>query len=762
MNPQTRSNSVEGLAGKRLVKSFERSSKLALCGRLGLLLLGLLLAPLAQAGLRLPAVIADHMVLQQGQADPIWGWDDPGTKISVVFAGKKYTATTGSDGKWLVKLDSQAANASPQTLTVTGSSTREIQDVLVGEVWLCSGQSNMEMGIGMVNNAKEEIAQADYPQIRLLMVPNRWTPLPQEDMEGVWKACSPKTVSEGGWSGFSAAAYFFGRELHKKLGVPVGLIEPDWGGTRIESWTAPEGFAGVPALKGEYEKLLLGDPRNSQHQEQLGKFLDQTADWLASARTALSNQTVAPTMAPFPAELLPPHDLQQATALYNGMIYPLHPFGIRGAIWYQGEANVGEGMLYNERMKALVNGWRQVWDEPGFSFYFAQIAPFNYGNHPLALPELWEAQAAAAREIPNCGMAVINDIGNLTDIHPKNKQEVGRRLALLALARTYDQKDVVCSGPTFKSLAAEGDKLRVNFENAEGGLATRDQQPPTDFEIIDAETGGFVKATAQIDGASVILSAPGVAHPVAVRFAWDQSAVPNLMNQSGLPAGAFRAGERPRRDFLKAQVPEAKDYQLVYDLDLSKLGSDIHWDVDNRSQLHGAFDRVAYCLELETAEGQYQAVYVSMDAFTDSLDKIGVPTVASGAHFQQNVGNLTVISNVKGIVTGEKLAGGNIEFWPNNYGPENSAKVPNASSSDYDFGDQPTDPEDGYGSMEVHNHDAQQTLFAINHWRDGEHADLGIGNAPSGNHDWTFAGNASQYLVKRLRVLVHYSEAAGK
>ena len=728
--------------------------------RLGCLLLGLLFIPLAQAGLRLPAVIADHMVLQREQSDPIWGWDDAGAKVTVTFAGKNYETTADAEGKWMVKLDPQPANASPQTLTVAGTSKREVQDVLVGEVWLCSGQSNMEMGMGMITNSAEEIARADYPAIRLLMVANRWTPQPQDDMEGVWKPCSPKTVAEGGWSGFSATAYFFGRELHQKLGVPVGLIEPDWGGTRIESWTAPEGYAAVPALKHDYEMLEMADPKTAGYQQRLTKFLDQTGEWLSSARIALTNRTIVSPMPTFPAELLPPHDLQNPTALYNGMIFPVHPYGLRGAIWYQGEANLGEGMLYLERMKALVAGWRQVWGEGEFPFYFVQIAPFNYGNHPLLLPELWEAQAAAAREIPNCGMEVINDIGNLTDIHPKNKQDVGRRLALIALAQTYGQKDVVFSGPTFKSLATEGSSLRVNFDNAEGGLATRDQQPPTDFEIIDAEDGGYVHANARIDGSSVVLSAEGVSQPVAMRFAWDQSAEPNLVNQSGLPAGAFRAGTVPARDFLKSRVPEAKDYQLVYDLDLGKLGQTIQWQADNRSQIHGPFDRIAFCVELQSADGGFQAVYASMDAFTDSLDKIGLPTLESGAFFQQNVSNLTVVSNVKGIVTGTQLAGGNIEFWPNNYSQNNSANVPNASSATYDFGDQPVDPADGYGCMQVHNHDAKQTLFAINNWREGNHADLGIGNAPTGNPDWTFAANAEQYQFKRLRVLVHCTNGA--
>jgi sialate O-acetylesterase len=240
-----------------------------------------------------------------------------------------------------------------------------------------------------------------------------------------------------------------------------------------------------------------------------------------------------------------------------------------------------------------------------------------------------------------------------------------------------------------------------------------------------------------------------------MRFAWSMLAEPNLMNAEGLPAGAFRAGTVPNRDLLGLKVPEAKDYQLVYDLDLGKLGPEITYDVDNHSKVHQPFDRIAYFLELGGADKNTQYLYVSMDAFTDALDKIGVPTVKSGAHFQRNVVNMNVYSNVKGIVTGTGVRGGNIEFWPNNYGPANSANVPNASGEVWDFGDEPGDPADGYGSMQVHNHDARQTLFALNHWREGSHADVGIGNQPTGNPDWTFAGNAGAYQVKRLRVLVH-------
>jgi sialate O-acetylesterase len=628
---------------------------------------------------------------------------------------------------------------------------------MIGEVWLCSGQSNMEMGIGMCNNANEEIAAADYPGIRLLMVPNRWTPDPQSDTtesntEGTWKLCSPKTIAEGGWSGFSAAAYYFGRELHKQLGVTVGLIDATWGGTRIESWTPPEGFAEVPALKQQYELVQLADPRTELHQQRLEQTLNETEQWMAAARRAMLDKTISPKMPTFPPELLPPHDLQNPTALYNGMIHPLCPFSICGAIWYQGEANLDEGKLYAERMKALIAGWRKIWNEGDFPFYFVQIAPYNYGGNGERMGDFWEAQAEA-QSIPNVGMAVITDIGDLKDIHPKNKQEVGRRLALLALAKTYS-REMVCSGPAFKNMAMEGNKLRLNFDNVAGGLSSRDQKPLSWFEIIDADEGGFVKADAQIDGSAVVLSSPEVKHPVAMRFAWNMLAEPNLMNSAGLPATAFRVGTVPKRDLLDLNVPEAKHYKLVYDLDLAKLGSAITYDVNNQAKLGQQFDRIAYFLELQREDGNTQFVYASMDAFTDSLGKIGIPTVESGAHFQQNVAHLNVYSNAREIATGTNLAGGNIEFWPNNYGPGNSANVPNASGDIYDFGDQPGDPINGYGSMQIHNHAAKQTLFAVNHWSVGNTADIGIGNQGKGNPDWTFAANAASYKMKRLRVLV--------
>lgn len=708
---------------------------------------------IARAEIRLPHVFGSHMVLQQEKPIIIWGWAEPGEKATVQLGEITQSTQANERGEWKLTLPAMNA-AGPLTLKVSGSSTVTFDDVMIGEVWLCSGQSNMEMGIGMVNDATNEIANANHPGIRLLMVDNHWDAMPQKDFKGTWKICSPATINEGGWSGFSATAYFFGRELNEKLGVTVGLIDADWGGTRIESWTPPEGFAAVPALKDEYEIVQLGDPRTALHHERLAQTLDTFEQWDTAARQALKADTLVPPAPNYPDELRAPHDLQQATALFNGMIHPLVPFAMRGAIWYQGESNMGEGMRYADRMRALIGGWRAIWNEGDFPFYFVQIAPFNYGDNAEREAEIWEAQTAAANTIPNTGMAVITDASSLHDIHPKDKQAVGHRLALLALAKTYGQKDLVCSGPTFQALKIEGDTLRVRFNNVAGGLRSRDGKPLTWFEIIDADEGGFVRAEARIEGDSVVLSAPGVKHPVALRFAWSGLAEPNLINAEGLPAGAFRAGAVPKRDWVGMIVPEASQYELVYELDLTKLKAGIKYDVDNHLKIKKPFDRIAYFLELQDANMNAQDIYVSMDAFTTDAGKIGLPVFGSGASFQQNVANLNIFSNVKQIVTGTHLTGGNIEFWPNNYVSQNGAKVPNASNDIFDFGDQMAFPPDGYGCMQVHNHDARQTLFAINHWREGARADVGIGNQTKENPDWTFAGNAGNYRAMRLKVYV--------
>ena len=705
------------------------------------------------ADVRVPKVFGDNMVLQRDAPLPVWGWADPGETVIVELRDSKRTTTANETGEWEVELPSQKVGA-PCTLTISGNNVIRFDNVLMGEVWLCSGQSNMEMGVGACVNAEGEVAAADYPRIRLFHVPKRAAPLPEDDVEAQWTICSPETIGEGGWGGFPATAYFFGRGLHTALDVPVGLIASTWGGTRIEPWTPPEGLAAIPAVSNVYEQALLADPRSDLHAERLEQTLTGLEEWLGAARRALADRAVVPTMPLYPEELLPPQGPQSPTALYNAMIHPLIPYAIRGAIWYQGEANHNEGMLYTEKMKALISGWRQLWQRGDFPFYYVQIAPYKYGSElSTILPEFWEAQAAAM-EVANTGMVVIHDIGDLADIHPKNKQGVGDRLALWAMAQTYGIEGLAHSGPICRSLEIEGQSIRLAFDHAIGGLASRDGQPLDWFELIDADSGGFVEAAARIDGNTAIVSSPQVDKPVAVRFAWHKLAEPNLTNAAGLPAHPFRMGEIPRRDRLDMEVPESGEYLLVYDLDLKTLGEAITYSVDYSARISRPFDRIAYFMELQDEESRTRFVYASMNAFTDDITRIGVPTFASQAQFQQSVANLNVWSNANGIVTGTDLPGGNIEFWPQNYGQANADSVPGASGSSYDFGDQPAERADGYGSMQVHDHDAGQTLFAINHWRTGDKADIGIGNRSESHSDWTFAANAGALPAGRLRVLV--------
>jgi sialate O-acetylesterase len=427
----------------------------------------------ARAGeLQLADPFGTGMVLQRQTPVPVWGTAQPGTTVTVQFAGQSRSAKADASGRWRVQLGSLRASNQGQELTVTsGDAKVTLKDVLVGEVWICSGQSNMEWGIQLVNNAQEEIAAADYPAIRLRYVNKVKSPKPLTAITGsAWMVCSPPNIVNGTQQGFSAVAYFFGRELNEKLNVPVGLIQSAWGATRIEPWTPPHGD------------------------------------------------------------------------LYNAMIHPWAGFPIRGAVWYQGESNCirGDGLLYAEKMNALIAGWRKAWGAGEFPFYFVQLAPFIYKESPDHLPALWEAQTAALA-IPNTGMAIINDIGNVRDIHPRNKQDVGKRLARLALARTYRARIADDSGPLFKRVVPTGNRIRIEFSHVSSGLASRDQKPLTHFEVAGAD-GKFVPAEAQIAGRTVVARSALVPAPKYVRFAWRQDAVPNLMNGDGLPAAAFRVG----------------------------------------------------------------------------------------------------------------------------------------------------------------------------------------------------------------------------
>ncbi len=708
-------------------------------------LVGSILCRTAFADVRLPAVFSDHMVLQQQQEIRVWGWADAGEAVTVSLGKNSQSTTAAEDGRWHVELPPMMASKVAVPFVVKGNNTVEIGDVLVGEVWLCSGQSNMEWPVAACTNAQQEIAAADFPMLRHIKVPLVPSTVPLDNFQSNWQVCSPATAG-----GFTACGYFMARKIQQELDVPVGLINSSWGGTRVEPWTPPVGFQRVAALQDIYQSVIGRTPGTPSYQERLSAHISAVESWVATAKEAVKGITPLSPSPAYPAELVPFSSNQDPSMLYNGMIHSLVGFPIRGAIWYQGESNHGEGMLYLEKKKALINGWRELWKQGDFPFYYVQIAPYQYGNEdPTILAKFWEAQAAV-QTIPQTGMVVINDIATVNDIHPPNKQDVGLRLALLALKYDYGQSEIVANSPEVDTLEVLSDRLKIRFKNAGGGLKTRDGKAPSHFEVIGVGSDGFQPASAEINGDTITLTSDKVKAPVAFRFAWHMLAEPNLAGGTGLPVGACRGGDLP--DFLSS-VPTAKEYKLVYDLDLERLQHDIQYDVDRSGSVKN-FDRIAYLLELTTAAGEEQNLFVSMKAFTNDVTKIGIPTISSQAQFQIPVTAMDVYSNVKGIVTGTQIDSGNIEFWSDNYGMLNSAKVEGASDAIYDFGDQIAPPLDGYGSMQVHNFSARQTLFAINHWVSGNGADIGIGNGPEQTSDWTFTSNAGTYGTKRLRVFV--------
>jgi sialate O-acetylesterase len=496
------------------------------------------------AQVKLPALIGDHMVVQQDKPVTIWGWAGKGEAVTVQFNGREKKILAGADGAWRVVFDPLKADPgqAPLELTVRGVKGPAIvvKDILVGEVWVCSGQSNMEMSFTWLPTPSPDVLRAENPNMRLFLVPRRTADTPKDDIAAKWEPCSPDSVR-----GFSMVAYYFGLELHKRLGVPVGLIDSSWGGTLIEPWTPPVGFSAVPELKPILDHQTA---RYADYQQALVKALPAWESWVRDGRKAAAAKAPIP---PLPSPGLPdnPYDDPQApTALYNGMIHALTPFAIRGAIWYQGEANRNDGLFYEKKMEAMIQGWRLAWKLGDFPFYYVQLAPYDYGYDRevptgdipdfLRLAYLWEAQTNALR-ISNTGMAVTTDIATLNDIHPPNKRDVGYRLSLWARAMTYGEKTLVFSGPLYKSMAVEGNLVRLSFDHVGGGLISNDGQGLKWFEIA-GDDHIFYKAEAGIAGDTVVVWSPKVPAPKAVRFAWHQLAIGNLANKEGLPASPFR------------------------------------------------------------------------------------------------------------------------------------------------------------------------------------------------------------------------------
>ncbi|MCW5943546.1 MAG: hypothetical protein KIS66_15045 [Fimbriimonadaceae bacterium] len=457
--------------------------------------LGWLLLPLlstsAMAEVRVPALFSPGMVLQHGEPVPVWGWATPGEPVTVRFQSQTATTKADARGAWKVTLGPLRADRTPGDLIVQGTNRLAIGNVLVGEVWLCSGQSNMEWPLSRTEGAEDEVAKADYPAIRMFTVTNATADTPQTDCSGKWQTAAPNTVAA-----WSAVGYHYARLLHLRLGLPVGMIDATWGGTVVEAWTD----------LAEFQK----DPKE-----------------FASTLALLEAPNVHPANRP--------------GKLYNGMIAPLIPYRLAGAIWYQGESNAWAAWRYRTLFPMLIANWRRAWGQDRLPFYFVQIAPYRYaGADPRAAAELREAQLTAMRTVPDTGMAVTMDIGDPANIHPPNKRDVADRLARWAFAKTYRLPEIVFSGPEFRSLKVEGNTLRLRFDHAARGLRTRDGASPSHFTIAGKDQK-FVPAQARIEGDTLVVWAEGVPNPVAVRYAWADDATPNLANAAGLPASSFRS-----------------------------------------------------------------------------------------------------------------------------------------------------------------------------------------------------------------------------
>ncbi len=486
----------------------------------------------AMAEVKLPTFFADSMVLQREAKVPVWGWATPGEKVTASLAEQRKETTADSKGNWRIDLDPMRAGG-PFELVVQGENKLICRDVLIGEVWICSGQSNMEFRMFRTSQAEADMKSADYPQIRLFDGNTRQGSMfRQQDLPGKkWVPCKPRSVAS-----FSAVGYFFGQKIHRELKVPVGLISINWGGTPIEAWTGEYGFAAVPELKDIFRQIqgnIGGTPENQKLSEEAIRHIEE---WLDSARQAVGDKKHLPELPPLP-EGLRYRSEKQPTVLFNSLAAPLAPMAIRGLLWYQGEANVKDGSLYQYKMKALAASWRKEFDYPTMPIYFAQLAPYTYAD-PDHLPVVWEAQQAFADQDDNAKMAVINDIGDIRDIHPKNKKDVGNRLALLALKYEYGYKELMADSPRVESVRTDGDSVSITFSHAEK-LKTTDGTAPRYFEVAGAD-GKFFPAQAVLRGNQAVVKCDRVAAPRSVRYAWNQLVTTNLVNENNLPVSAFR------------------------------------------------------------------------------------------------------------------------------------------------------------------------------------------------------------------------------
>jgi len=473
------------------------------------------------------------MVLQAETNAPIWGKAAPNSKVTIYCSWNKtpITVDTNEQGKWTAKIKTPKKNKKGSIVITCGRETRTISNVLIGQVWLCSGQSNMEWAVKTTKNCGKEIAKAKYPNIRLFTVKRATADEPQDDCFGQWLECNPENAAE-----FSGVAYYFGRDLHKKLRSGIGLINSSFGGTSAHAWTSIDTIKSNELLKKYIAIDANNEANKSIYEKQYSEKLDE---WKKNVMKAVAEGKPAPRKPALPRQISPEW---KSSSLFNAMIHPLIPFAIKGAVWYQGESNVYDAVTYRTLFPAMIGDWRDKWGQGDFPFYFVQISA--YGKNDLSIPAdsywamLREAQTMALA-VPNTAMVVSMDIGEANNIHPKNKQVIGNRLALCALANAYGRKNVVYSGPLYKGMKIEGQKIRIFFDHAEKGLKTPRNEPLKGFAIA-GEDKKFEWASAKIEKNTVVVWSEKVKNPVAVRYAWADFIECNLYNKKNLPASPFR------------------------------------------------------------------------------------------------------------------------------------------------------------------------------------------------------------------------------
>lgn len=491
----------------------------------------------ARANVALPDVLSDSMVLQRGVAVPVWGKAEPGESVTVSFAGQTKRTTADGEGRWRVQLDPLRATATPSTLTVKGANTVELKDILVGEVWLVAGQSNMQLTLGETANGEAAIASANHPLIRLFNVSRQVAFHHAPPPLAKWLACTPASVKE-----FSAAGYYFGVELQKELGVPVGLINSSYGGSQAEAWTPVQYLLADEKLRPTVERKKIWDeerPRvKVEYEEQIKRWREESD----KARSAGARPSPSP---PVPDAL---REYRVASSIYDGMIEPLIPFRIAGAFWYQGESNEERAQQYAFLLPTMIRAWRERWGEGDFPFGIVQLP--NYRDpKPEPADEAWshlrEAQRRTALATRNAGLVVTIDIGEAHNIHPKDKLDVGLRMALWTLAKVYGRK-LVASGPMFRRMKVEGSKAVLTFDDVGRGLRIRDGDRLQEFAVAGADRK-WHWAEARIEGRNrVEVWSSDVPRPVAVRYAFNNNPRhPNLTNDAGLPAAPFRTDDWP-------------------------------------------------------------------------------------------------------------------------------------------------------------------------------------------------------------------------